>query len=521
MRGALAIRSMTTMGNHRVRSAQARMPRNFMVRQTALGVGSPPYADDRGGASARSRLRRGDAPVRGTKLYVLGASIALAIAVVVTFAASPAARRLVSGGRKITTTSASGSHHPAASRSGGATSGGARANGSAAASAAGGGPAAAGSAGAVRAVSPAIGLRPGAVSPSAAGLAAARAVVGKLSLTQLAGQRVIYSYSGPTPPAALLGLISRGEAAGVIFFADNIGTTRAQLANFASVVRELDRANAASTNPVRAPLLLMTDQEGGLVRRLPGAPVLSEKQVGQSAHPWAQASQAGASAAANLRHYGLNVNLAPVLGVYRHPGDFLDQFQRSYSMRAAQAAKLGSLFISAQQHGGVAATAKHFPGLGAATAYQNTDLRPVTLRLPLSELQAIDERPYPAAIAAGVKLVMVSWATYPALDPRHPAGLSPAVVGGQLRQRLGFAGVTITDALEAGALGPFGAIAHRATLAAHAGMDLLLCSEGDYREGVAAMNSLRYDYQHGLLGKQLFTAAAERVIALRATLPGA
>ncbi len=521
MRGALAIRSMTTMGNHRVRSAQARIPRNFMVRQTALGVGSPPYADDRGGASARSRLRRGDATVRGTKLYVLGASIALAIAVVVTFAASPAARRLVSGGRKITTTSASGSHHPAASRSGGATSGGARANGSAAASAAGGGPAAAGSAGAVRAVSPAIGLRPGAVSPSAAGLAAARAVVGKLSLTQLAGQRVIYSYSGPTPPAALLGLISRGEAAGVIFFADNIGTTRAQLANFASVVRELDRANAASTNPVRAPLLLMTDQEGGLVRRLPGAPVLSEKQVGQSAHPWAQASQAGASAAANLRHYGLNVNLAPVLGVYRHPGDFLDQFQRSYSMRAAQAAKLGSLFISAQQHGGVAATAKHFPGLGAATAYQNTDLRPVTLRLPLSELQAIDERPYPAAIAAGVKLVMVSWATYPALDPRHPAGLSPAVVGGQLRQRLGFAGVTITDALEAGALGPFGAIAHRATLAAHAGMDLLLCSEGDYREGVAAMNSLRYDYQHGLLGKQAFTAAAERVIALRATLPGA
>ncbi|MHB1592548.1 MAG: glycoside hydrolase family 3 N-terminal domain-containing protein, partial [Streptosporangiaceae bacterium] len=375
-------------------------------------------------------------------------------------------------------------------------------------------PAAAGSAGAVRAVSPAIGLRPGAVSPSAAGLAAARAAVGKLSLTQLAGQRVIYSYSGLTPPAGLLGLISHGEVAGVIFFADNIGP------NFASAVRELDRANAASTNPVRHPLLLMTDQEGGLVRRLPGAPALSERQIGKSAHPWAQATQAGASAAVNLRHYGLNVNLAPVLGVYRHPGNFLDQYQRSYSMRAAQAAKLGSLFITAQQHGGVAATAKHFPGLGAATAYQNTDLRPVTLRLSLSQLRGIDENPYPAAIAARVKLVMVSWATYPALDPRHPAGLSPAVVGGQLRQRLGFAGVTITDALEAGALGPFGTIAHRATLAAHAGMDLLLCSAGNYREGVAAMNSLRYDYEHGRLGKQAFTAAAERVIALRATLPG-
>jgi beta-glucosidase-like glycosyl hydrolase len=59
----------------------------------------------------------------------------------------------------------------------------------------------------------------------------------------------------------------------------------------------------------------------------------------------------------------------------------------------------------------------------------------------------IDEVPFQAAIAAGVKLVMVSWAVYPALGAR-PAGLSPNVVQGELRDRLHLTGVTITDALQ-------------------------------------------------------------------------
>ena len=97
-------------------------------------------------------------------------------------------------------------------------------------------------------------------------------------------------------------------------------------------------------------------------------------------------------------------------------------------------------FITAQQQTGVAATAKHFPGLGSATRSQNTDTGPITLTVSLSGLRGKDEVPYPAAIAAGVKLVMVSWAIYPALDATYPAGLSTAWVQGELRGRLGFGG---------------------------------------------------------------------------------
>jgi beta-N-acetylhexosaminidase len=76
-------------------------------------------------------------------------------------------------------------------------------------------------------------------------------------------------------------------------------------------------------------------------------------------------------------------------------------------------------------------------------------------------------------MASGVRLVMVSWPTYPALDPRRPVGLSPTVVQRELRQRPKFADVTITDALGAGALESFGGIPNGAMLTAGAGMDLL------------------------------------------------
>ena len=363
------------------------------------------------------------------------------------------------------------------------------------------GPAAAGPAAAARHVAD---PRPPGASP----------VIQRLSNTQLAGQRVIYSYPGLTPPPALLRAIRRGQAAGVIFFTGNI----ASAAQLAAVSRQLQRADASRRNPLRAPLLLMTDQEGGVVRRLPGAPEPAERQISQAAAPAAQARLAGAGAAANLRGSGLNVNLAPVLDVYRAAGNFIGQYGRSYSRYPGQVATLGADFIRAQQGGGVAAAAKHFPGLGAAARSQDTDLRPVTLPVSTATLRRVDERPYRAAIAARVKLVMVSWAVYPALDPGRPAGLSPRVVQGELRQRLGFGGVTITDALEAGALRRYGTIARRSQLAALAGMDLLLCSGHSVGEGQRAMAGLARGYRNGTVSRDSGEAAVARITALRRSL---
>jgi beta-N-acetylhexosaminidase len=340
------------------------------------------------------------------------------------------------------------------------------------------------------------------------------AALPRLTTTQLAGQRIIYAYSGLRPPQSLLRAIRAGEAGGVIFFSPNVSST----AQLHRVVAALQKA--ARAGPVRAPLLMLTDQEGGAVRRLPGAPVLSEKQIGTSANRLAAARAAGRGAAHTLAAAGVNVNLAPVLDVYRSAGNFIDEFGRSYSNQPATVRRLGAAFIAAQQHAGVAATGKHFPGLGAAARSQNTDLRPVTLSVPLARLRSVDEAPYPAAIAAGLKLVMTSWAVYPALDPVRPAGLSPTVIGGELRGRLHFRGVTITDALSAGPLHRFGGLGRRGVLAARAGADLLLCSAADPSgdapaQGTAVMRAVAA----ALSDHQLSVAAARqsvaRIVALR------
>ena len=355
----------------------------------------------------------------------------------------------------------------------------------------------------------------GAVTGSAAIRPAPAAAAPSLSAQQLAGQRVIYSYPGLTPPASLISLIRHGEVAGVIFFGPNISST----AQIAGVIKKLKQANASPLNPVRAPLLLMTDQEGGQVRRLTGRPFLSEKQIGANRLPKAKtlATEAGQGAAASLRGVGMNVNLAPVLDVYRTAGNFDDQFGRSYSKNPSVVAALGSNMIKAQQAGKVAATAKHFPGLGAAARNQNTDTRPVTLNLSLARIRSTDEVPFHAAIQAGVKLVMVSWAVYPSVGAR-PAGLSPNVVQGELRNHLKFTGVTITDALEAGALRPYGSTGNRARFAALAGMDLLLCSAQHVAQGQQARGELVKDYRTGTLNGAAFRASVNRVIALRQSL---
>jgi beta-N-acetylhexosaminidase len=338
------------------------------------------------------------------------------------------------------------------------------------------------------------------------------AVAPALTNLQAAGQRVISSYPGLTPPQSLFNDITAGQTAGVIFFGENISSD----AQIAGVITQLRQAQAQS--PIQVPLLLMTDQEGGLVRRLPGAPTLSEKQIGQSSDPVGAATTAGTGAGQNLAGVGMNVNLAPVLDVYYKSGNFIDQYQRSYSNNPSIVSECGQAFITAQQATGVAATAKHFPGLGSATKNQNTDLGRVTLTVTLTKLRSTDEVPYPGAVGAGVKLVMLSWAIYPALDANLPAGLSPTIIGQELRGRNGFTGVTISDALEAGALNAFGTTGQKAVTAAGAGMDVILCSARDVTQAEAATSALATALGNGQLDPNAFNAAVNRVTNLRAGL---
>jgi beta-N-acetylhexosaminidase len=316
-------------------------------------------------------------------------------------------------------------------------------------------------------------------SSAALGLAVLPAVRARAEALP-AGRRIIYSYKGAQPPAELLTLASQGQVGGVIFFAENI-TSAQQLAEVAAELRK--------ASPV--PLVLTTDQEGGQVNRLPGGPAESAKQVGASGDVARAADAQALTAAHALGAANLDTNLAPVLGVYRSPGDFLDQYQRSYSDRPAVVADCAEAYVRTLQGNKVSACAKHFPGLGAAPAGANTDESPVTITLSAQELTGTDMVPFARAIQAGVSHVMPSWAIYPALDPNRPAGMSPVILQNYLRQKLGFRGLIISDALEAGALAHYGSTANRAVAANQAGIDLLCCSSRDIEQGKEAAQALR------------------------------
>jgi beta-N-acetylhexosaminidase len=329
-------------------------------------------------------------------------------------------------------------------------------------------------------------------------------VASTLPAPLLAGERIVAGFGGTDVPARLEAAIRQGRVAGVVLFADNIPSR-------AEGRRLIARLQAIRRPPrLRDPLLVMTDQEGGLVKRIDGAPAASAAEMGRRGAAYSR--EQGRRTAANLRQLGIDVDLAPVLDVAR-PGGTIAATERGFGASAEQVAETAIPFAVGLQKGGVAATAKHFPGLGGAP--ENTDF--AVQRLPLSRqvLRDVDEAPYRAFVEVGGDLVMLSTAIYPAFGP-DPAAFSRPIATGELRTRLGFEGVSITDALDTVAVRAFGSPAEAGVAAARAGSDLLLFTEPAPAE--RAWRALVAKLRAGALDRGEFEAAAQRVLDLRADL---
>jgi beta-N-acetylhexosaminidase len=336
------------------------------------------------------------------------------------------------------------------------------------------------------------------------GEAPKRSVASTLPAPQLAGQRLVAGLGGDGLTPRLRAAIRQGRLAGVVLFAEDLPSRLAGRRLIASLQR-IPRPPA-----LRAPLLVMVDQEGGEVKRVSGAPSASAAEMGERGAAYSRAQ--GRRTAANLRRLGVNVDLAPVLDVAR-PGGVIAATARGFGATAARVAATAVPFAEGLQAGGVAATAKHFPGLGAAA--ENTDFAVQRIGLPASELRRVDEAPYRPYIAAGGDLVMLSTAIYPALAP-EPAAFSRAIASGELRGRLGFRGVSISDALETVAVRDFGGPAEAGLGAARAGTDLLLFTAPGPAE--AAGRALVAALRSGRLDRAESEAAAQRVLDLRSRL---
>jgi len=323
----------------------------------------------------------------------------------------------------------------------------------------------------------------------------------RLPPKQLAGQRIVIGFPGTEIPDRVREMVREGRIAGVILFSGNLPTRD-------EGSRLVARLQAIPRPPhLHLPLLIMVDQEGGLVKRLNGAPTVSAEEMGARGTRFSR--RQGRRTARNLRNVHINVDLAPVLDVGR-PGGVIAETHRSFGATAQRVKDTAVPFAHALQAQAVAATAKHFPGLGAAP--ENTDFAVQRIRLSKRTLRSVDEAPYARFIAIGGDLVMISSAIYPAFSDK-PASLSRPIAVGELRSRLGFHGVSITDALGGAAIRAVGGTRRTAIAAAKAGTDLLLFS--DYHDGARAYRALLRKLQADGIDRGRFERSVQRVLSLR------
>jgi beta-N-acetylhexosaminidase len=300
------------------------------------------------------------------------------------------------------------------------------------------------------------------------------------------------------PNRRFLTRIRNGKMGGVVLLGNGWLTRHTA----ATVTAELQQAACTRGEP----LLIAVDQEGGLVRRLAWAPPTEAPAYMSS--PSVARSQASRAAAA-LRSVGIDIDFAPVVDTPGAAGNFLGS--RAFSHSRTWNAQMAHAFVGGLQTNGIAATAKHFPGLGLASG--NTDKGRIVIRAAAWKLRQ-GLLPFHAAVQAGAKLVMVSTAVYPKLDgSKRPAAFSSTIINGLLRKRLGFKGVTVTDSLTAPAATR---IPHPATRAMLDGSDLLIFgAESASEQGYA---TLLADQTSSVRLQNRLTQAAARIRALKAWL---
>ena len=332
-------------------------------------------------------------------------------------------------------------------------------------------------------------------------------VVDRLTDHELAGQRVIATFDGTSVPRDVKRGIRTGRLGGIVLFAENVPSRSAAR----SVTRQLQKVRRPSGLD-RYPLPIMIDQEGGLVKRLSGAPTASAKTMGRRGPSFSRTQ--GKRTGKNLKNAGINIDLAPVLDVAR-PGGEIANTDRGFGSTAKRVSATAIPFAKGLQANGVAATAKHFPGLGSVTL--NTDDAVQKIRLSKRALRKVDEAPYKPFVRADGGLVMVGTAIYTAFGDK-PAAFEKKIVTGELRDRLGFDGVAVTDALETVAGKAFGGSKRVAIAGARSGMDLFLFTH--VKEAAKAEDALAERLHGGGLKRSDFEASVQRILTMRAGFPG-
>lgn len=330
-----------------------------------------------------------------------------------------------------------------------------------------------------------------------------RSVVGGLSTEEKVDQVLALGFEGTGPSAGIFATLER-QPPGAVF----VGSANwIDAGQGAALIARIRAGEARGIPP-----LIIAAQEGGPLRSLPDLPpATAQAEIGASGSPelargWAQ--EAGLA----LSDVGFDLNLAPIADVAPVGTPVAD---RAFGDDPEIAAQMTAAAVQGCIEGGIACAPAHFPGMGAASA--DTDIGPATVGVDAATLLSRDLLPFEAAFDAGAPAVVVGHAFYAAHDPVTPASQSRRILDELLRRRLRFAGVAITDDLEAGAVRALTSVGEAAVASLAAGADLLLIEEpgvGQQRARELLLEAVR----SGEIPEERLDEAAGRVLELKREL---
>lgn len=332
-----------------------------------------------------------------------------------------------------------------------------------------------------------------------------------LTLDMAVGQMMAASFGGPSITEGLRHLILDEKVGTVLIFSDNF-TDAASLLRLTTQLQRLGREAG-----LPAPLLVAVDEEGGRVMRVHDGVAALPSQLELGARGPQGVRQAVADTASGLHALGVQLDLAPVADLRWNPADAVIG-DRSYGSDPGAVGPLVAAAVNGLHDGGVAATLKHFPGLGGAAGDPHS-IMPTDAE-SLGRWAATQALSFKAGIDAGADAVMTTAVVVPGLDPSGtPALFSRPVVTGLLRERLQFQGVIVTDGLGMGGITALYGLPDATVAAVRAGNDLMLLNSADAGYEASAIEAVKQQVQTGAIPMDQVQASAARVIAMRARWP--
>lgn len=291
-----------------------------------------------------------------------------------------------------------------------------------------------------------------------------------LTLRQRVAQLVFPWISGqsasanPSEHARMIAWVSRGEVGGLIV---STGTP-------AAVSGKLNAAQMRAG----VPLLVVSDLETGAGMRLwPGGTVMPPAMAFSAAGDTALARQAGLATAAEARAVGIHMTLGPLFDVNSNPANPIINV-RSFGESPEQVGRMGTAWMRGAREGGLLSAGKHFPGHGDTHVDSHVGL--AQAGADSTRLRTVEMAPFANAVRAGIDGILVGHIAAVGLEGpgAPPASLSPRMIGGELRGRLGFEGLVFTDALNMGGVTRSYSVSEASIRALLAGADVLLQPPG-------------------------------------------